>query len=141
MRYFCLFHFQSEFSTLQMFTGIYRVIKEFFCNICRENPMITIGFPCNLPAICKYYRVFPADIAEKPLNHPVIPCKHLQCTEFWLSMLDSELLIWASQLCRKIPPYDSIYNLNLNLQSLLLCFKSCDIQFMMNVFRMPHWIS
>ena len=24
-------------------------------------------------------RVFPADIAEKPLNHPVNPCKHLQC--------------------------------------------------------------
>ena len=60
--------------TLQMFTGVYRVIKVFSaisagktCNICRD-----------FPAICKYYRVFPADIAEKPLNHPVKPCKHLQ---------------------------------------------------------------
>ena len=26
--------------TLQMFTGVYRVIKAFFCNICRENPVI-----------------------------------------------------------------------------------------------------
>ena len=25
------------------------------------------------------YREIPADIAEKPLNHPVNPCKHLQC--------------------------------------------------------------
>ena len=53
-----------------MFTGVYRVIKGFFCNICRD-----------FPAICKYYRVFPADIAEKPLNKPVNPCKHLQCAE------------------------------------------------------------
>ena len=42
-----------------MFTGVYRVI----CNICRD-----------FPAICKYYRVFPADIAEKTLNHPVNIC-------------------------------------------------------------------
>ena len=26
--------------------------------------------------------IFPAHIAEKPLNHPVNPCKHLQCTMF-----------------------------------------------------------
>ena len=38
-----------------MFTRVYWVIKGFFCNICRE---------------------IPADIAEKPLNHPVNPCKH-----------------------------------------------------------------
>ena len=50
----------NQTSTLQMFTGVYRVIKGFFCNICRD-----------FPAICKYYRFFPADIAEKPLNHPV----------------------------------------------------------------------
>ena len=37
-------------------------------NICRD-------FPAN----CKYYRVFPADIADKTLNLPVNPCKHLQC--------------------------------------------------------------
>ena len=29
--------------------------------------------------ICKYYRVFPADIAENPSRVPVNPCKHLQC--------------------------------------------------------------
>ena len=34
----------------------------------------------DFPAICKYYRVFPADIAEKTLNHPVKPCKQLQCS-------------------------------------------------------------
>ena len=34
--------------TLQMFTGVYRVIKGFFCKICRENPIIKIKFPCNL---------------------------------------------------------------------------------------------
>ena len=38
------------------------------CNICRD-----------FPAICKYYRVFPADIAENPRRVPVNPCKHLQC--------------------------------------------------------------
>ena len=62
-----------------MFKGVYRVIKGFFCFIYRENPVIFTCFPCNLPAICKYYRGFPADIAEKLLNHPVNPCKHLQC--------------------------------------------------------------
>ena len=30
--------------------------------------------------ICKYYRIFPADIAENPCRVPVNPCKHLQCT-------------------------------------------------------------
>ena len=35
-------------SSLKMFTGVYRVIKGFFCNICGENPMITIEFPRNL---------------------------------------------------------------------------------------------
>ena len=44
-------------ATLQMLTGIYRVIKGFFCNICRENPVIftdcreipadIAGFPCR----------------------------------------------------------------------------------------------
>ena len=43
------------------------------CNICRY-----------FPAICKYYRVFPADIAEDHLNHPVNPCKHLQCGDHYL---------------------------------------------------------
>ena len=62
-----------------MFTGVYRVIKGLFCNICWENPVIFTDFPCNPPAICKYYRVFPADIAENPRRVPVNPSKHLQC--------------------------------------------------------------
>jgi hypothetical protein len=66
-------------STLQMFTGIYRDSAGVFCNICRENPLIFTDFPCNSPAICKYYRVFPADIAKKKRRVPVNPCKHLQC--------------------------------------------------------------
>ena len=44
-----------------MFTGVYWLIKGFSaisagktCNICKDSP-----------AICKYYRVFPADISEK----------------------------------------------------------------------------
>ena len=39
-----------------------------------KNPVIFTDFPCNPPAICKYYRVFPADIAENP---PKSPCKSL----------------------------------------------------------------
>ena len=57
-----------------MFTGIYRDSAGFFYNICRENPVIFTDFPCNLPAICKYYRVFSADIAEKPIKDPVNIC-------------------------------------------------------------------
>ena len=38
------------------------------CNICRD-----------FPAICKYYRVFPVNIAEIRSKNPVISCKHLQC--------------------------------------------------------------
>ena len=29
---------------------------------------------------CKYYRIFPADIAENSCRVPVNPCKHLQCS-------------------------------------------------------------
>ena len=31
---------------------------------------------CDFHTICKYYRVFPADIAEKPYENPVNPHKH-----------------------------------------------------------------
>ena len=72
---FSIIHWLNILTTLPMFTGVYRVIRVFSaicagktCNICRD-----------FLAICKYYRVFPADIAEKPLNHPINPCKHLQC--------------------------------------------------------------
>jgi hypothetical protein len=40
----------------------------------KENPVIFTDFHCNLPAICKYYRVFFADIAEKPIKDPVNIC-------------------------------------------------------------------
>ena len=36
-----------QLSTLQMFAGIYRDSAGVFCNICRENPVIFTGFPCN----------------------------------------------------------------------------------------------
>ena len=49
--------------TLQMFTGVYRVIKGLFYNICRENPVMFTD--------C---REIPADIAEKALNTPVNIC-------------------------------------------------------------------
>ena len=52
-------------------------------DLLRGFAAISAGKTCNIrrdfPAICKYYRVFPADIAEKTLNHPVNHCKHLQC--------------------------------------------------------------
>jgi hypothetical protein len=48
---------QGPITTQQMFTGVYRVIKGFFCNICRENTAIftvcrdisadITGFPCR----------------------------------------------------------------------------------------------
>ena len=62
-----------------MFTGVYRVFNRFFCNIFRENPVIFTDCREIAGKICKYYRVFPADIAEKPIKDPVNPCKHLQC--------------------------------------------------------------
>jgi len=31
-----------------MFAGIYRDSAGVFCNICRENPVIFTGFPCNI---------------------------------------------------------------------------------------------
>ena len=35
------------YSALQMFAGIYKDSAGVFCNICRENPVIFTGFPCN----------------------------------------------------------------------------------------------
>ena len=63
-----------------MFTGVYRVIKGVFCNICRENPVIFTD--------C---REIPADIAEKPLNHPVNPCKDLQCSNLMKGWQNDEI--------------------------------------------------
>ena len=80
-----------------MVTGIYGVPVGFFCNIygkglyesqrnpkllltdCRENPMITIGFPCNLYILQGFLQPFSIDIAEKTYENPINPCKHLQC--------------------------------------------------------------
>jgi hypothetical protein len=55
-------------AALQMFTGVYRVIKEFFCNICRETPVIFTDCREIAGKTCKYYRVFPVDKAEKPFS-------------------------------------------------------------------------
>jgi hypothetical protein len=41
-----------------LFTGVYRVINGFFCNICRENPVIF--------TVC---RETPADIAGFPYRY------------------------------------------------------------------------
>ena len=70
-------------------------------NVCRDLQGLCRGFlqylqgkSCNIyrfslqflqsvniaGKICKYYRVFLADIAENPCRVPVNPCKHLQCT-------------------------------------------------------------
>ena len=66
-----------------MFTGIYVVPVGFFCNIygkgLYENPMITIGFPCNLYILQGFLKPFSIDIAEKTYENPINPCKHLQC--------------------------------------------------------------
>ena len=48
--------------TLQMFAGIYRDSAVVFCNICRENPVIFTGFPCN---ICKLYLQYTCHICIK----------------------------------------------------------------------------
>jgi hypothetical protein len=56
---------------LQGFTG---TLSGVFCNICRENPVIFIDCRGIAGKICKYYRVLPADIADKPLQSP---CKSL----------------------------------------------------------------
>ena len=62
-------------STLQMFTGIYRDSAGVFCNICREKPVIFTDcreIPADIAG-------FPCRYCRKNLNHPVNPCKHLQC--------------------------------------------------------------
>jgi hypothetical protein len=77
-------------STLQMFAGIYRDLQ----GLCRGFLQYLQGKPCNIyrfslqylqiaeiaGKIFKYYRMFPADIAENPCRVPVNPCKHLQCS-------------------------------------------------------------
>jgi hypothetical protein len=79
-------------STLQMFAGIYRDLQ----GLCRGFLQYLQGKPCNIyrfslqylqiaeiaGKIVKYYRMFPADIAENPCRYcrkPLqSPCKSLQ---------------------------------------------------------------
>ena len=61
---------------LQGFTG---TLLGVFCNICRESPVIFTDCSGIAGKICKYYRVFSADIAENTCRVPANPCKHLQC--------------------------------------------------------------
>ena len=74
--------------------------EEYTANVCRGLQGLYRGFlqylqgkSCNIyrfslqylqiaeiaGKICKYYRIFPADIAENPCRVPVNPCKHLEC--------------------------------------------------------------
>ena len=49
----------------------------------RERLCMFYGNPAiftDCREILYHHRVFPADISEKHLDHPVNPCKHLQCT-------------------------------------------------------------
>ena len=75
--------------------------KQFYtANVCRDLQGLCRGFlqylqgkSCNIYRFslqylqiaeiagktCKYYMIFPADIAENPCRVPVNPCKHLEC--------------------------------------------------------------
>ena len=76
--------------TLQMFTG---TLRGFFCNICRENPVILTDCRGIAGKICNYYRVFSVDIEENPGRVPVNPCKHLQCRlSFWVKIV---VILWV----------------------------------------------
>ena len=57
-----------------MFTGIYRDSAGVFLNVCRENPVIFTDCREIAGKICKYYRIFHADIAENPCRVPVNIC-------------------------------------------------------------------
>ena len=88
---------------LQAFTGTLRGV---FCKICRENSVIFTDCRGIAGKICKYYRVFPADIAWNPCRVPVNPCKHLQCT-YWVKKLGTVLvtswpLLWIFRREAKI---------------------------------------
>ena len=77
-------HFITYCKCLQGFTG---TLRGLFCNIFRENPAIFTDCRGIAWKICKYYRVFPADIAENPRRVPVNPCKHLQCRDNLATLL------------------------------------------------------
>ena len=66
--------------------GVSAISARKTCNICRD-----------FPTICKYYRVFPADIAEIPSNHPVILHKHLQCALSRFKELPTDLFVYVPQ--------------------------------------------
>ena len=75
-------------------------LGKYTANVCRDLQGLCRGFlqylqgkSCNIyrfslqflqsvniaGEICKYYRIFPAYIAENPRRVPVNPCKRLQC--------------------------------------------------------------
>ena len=77
-------------------------ICKYIANVCRDLQGLCRGFlqymqgkSCNIyrfslqflqsvniaGKICKYYRIFPADIAENPCRVPVNPIKPLQCNK------------------------------------------------------------
>ena len=82
-------------------SGYYIANFHYTANVCRDLQRLCRGFlqylqgkSCNIyrlsleflqsvniaGKICKYYRIFPADIAENPCKVPVNPCKHLECS-------------------------------------------------------------
>ena len=78
-----------------MFAGIYRDSAGGFlqylqgksCNIYRFS-LQYLQIAEIAGKTCKYYRIFPADIAENPCRVPVNPCKHLQCILFLAEMMN-----------------------------------------------------
>ena len=104
----CIHISKIQILTLQMFTGVYRMIKWLFSNIWRE--------PCNIYRLqgnpCRYCR--------KNLNHPVNPCKYLQCeTVFILS--DLKIFFQRSYLTHYFLIKDNI----MSLKKTRILFWSC----------------
>ena len=66
----------------------------------------------------KILQVFPTDIVEKPLNHPVNPFKHLQCRDSLCSLFCSySTPIYENMLCNLV-----IFNKLTNRYLLFDCF-------------------
>ena len=59
--------------------GFLQYLQGKSCNIYRFSLQF-LQFVNIAGKTCKYYRIFPADIAEYPCRVPVNPCKHLHFT-------------------------------------------------------------
>ena len=93
----------------------YATYLGYTANVCRDLQGLCRGFlqylqgkSCNIyrfslqylqiaeiaEKLCKYYRIFPADILENPCRVPVNPCKHLQC-----NVIRFILISWTRKMC------------------------------------------